>query len=161
MNNDSTNKKHPDVKISCISNVYTRMMHFKSKNIVEIGHKHFYDHSMLLATGSVSIKMYDPDLKEFLPEVKFTAPATIFIKKGMVHQIESLEDNTIAYCVHALRDETENIIDPSMFPVPSSLMETIEKYFHTTNKDLIPPILLKDEFSDKRIIREENIFDKF
>jgi hypothetical protein len=41
----------------------------------------------------------------------------IFIQAGKSHYIEALEDNTVAYCVHALRDkDTEEILDPSQIP---------------------------------------------
>ena len=42
----------------------------------------------------------------------------IYIHKDKVHELEALTDNTVAYCIHALRDKnTEDILDPSMIPV--------------------------------------------
>jgi len=42
----------------------------------------------------------------------------IYIKQGKSHFIEALEDNTIAFCVHALRDkDTADILDPSQVPL--------------------------------------------
>ena len=42
----------------------------------------------------------------------------IYIQKGKSHFIEALEDNTIAFCVHALRDkDTEDILDPDQIPL--------------------------------------------
>ena len=149
------------IGITCVSNVYTRMMHFQKKNIKELGHKHYYDHAMLLASGSLKVSVYDPDTKEFLPDVEYKAPTMIFIRKGLVHQLESLEENTVAFCVHALKDENEEIIDPGMIPVPSSLVETIKKYYDNTQKDLLPPAIVEDEHSFKRHIRVNNVFSKF
>ena len=35
-----------------------------------------------------------------------------------LHELKALEDNTIAFCVHALRDkETGDILDPSQVPL--------------------------------------------
>lgn len=151
----------PDIRISCISNVYTRMMHFKEKNTIELGHKHFYDHSMLLAKGSVLVRVYDQENDSFLPEVSFKAPATIFIRKGLIHQIESLEDDSVVYCIHALRDESKDIIDPSMLPVPTSLVDTIDKYYSETKKDLLPPAVSIDDLSGERHQQVNDVFGKF
>jgi hypothetical protein len=55
----------------------------------------------------------------------------IFIKAGKRHFIETLEDNTIAYCVHALRnkDSAESeILDPNQIPLgidPMSLAKAL------------------------------------
>jgi quercetin dioxygenase-like cupin family protein len=41
----------------------------------------------------------------------------IYIKAGKVHELVALEDETVAYCIHALRDKDNNeILDPSMVP---------------------------------------------
>jgi dTDP-4-dehydrorhamnose 3,5-epimerase-like enzyme len=55
-------------------------------------------------------------------ETEFTAPHMIYINKDKVHELQALSDNTIAYCIHALRDkETGDILDPSMVPKGSIL----------------------------------------
>ena len=37
--------------------------------------------------------------------------------KDKVHELEALTDETVAYCIHALRDkDTNEIFDPSMIP---------------------------------------------
>jgi hypothetical protein len=41
----------------------------------------------------------------------------IYIHKDKVHELEALSENTVAYCIHALRDkETGEILDPDMVP---------------------------------------------
>jgi hypothetical protein len=57
------------------------------------------------------------------PDTKITAASNlwlrqmIFIKAGKSHYIEALEDGTVAYCVHALRDkDTADILDPNQIP---------------------------------------------
>ena len=48
----------------------------------------------------------------------FKAPQMIYVQAGKSHFIEALEDGTVAYCVHALRDaNTEEIIDPDQIPL--------------------------------------------
>jgi len=41
----------------------------------------------------------------------------LYIHKDKVHELEALVDETVAYCIHALRNkETNEILDPSMIP---------------------------------------------
>jgi hypothetical protein len=42
----------------------------------------------------------------------------IYIQAGREHTITALEDETVAYCIHALRaaDGTGDILDPAMIP---------------------------------------------
>lgn len=100
-----------EVKIGCVSNLYSRMMHFHKKGDVEHTHKHSFDHMTLLAAGSVKCEV---DGKETV----FKAPHMIFIHKDKMHRFMALEDNTVAYCIHAMRigERIEDIVDPSMLP---------------------------------------------
>lgn len=100
----------PEINIGCVANLYSRMMHFKKAGDVEIGHTHQFDHLTLLAKGRLKVEV---DGKESI----FTAPHMIYIKADKVHELTALTDETVAYCIHALRDkETNDIIDPSMIP---------------------------------------------
>jgi quercetin dioxygenase-like cupin family protein len=48
---------------------------------------------------------------------EFTAPHMIYIHKDKRHELQALTDDTVAYCIHALRDkDTGDILDPSMVP---------------------------------------------
>jgi quercetin dioxygenase-like cupin family protein len=86
------------------------MMHFEKAGDIEVGHAHQFDHLTLLAKGKLKITVNGN-------VTNFTAPQMIYIHKDSVHELESLEDDTIAYCIHALRDKENNdILDPSMIP---------------------------------------------
>lgn len=101
----------PEVMIGCVANLWSKMMHFKKVGDIEYGHSHLFDHLTLLAKGKLKVTVEDV-------ATEFTAPHMIYIRKDKKHQLEALEDDTIAYCIHALRDkETMDIIDPSMVPV--------------------------------------------
>ena len=101
----------PENKFTCVSNLWLRQMVFKNKGDRNEQHTHNYDHITLLTTGSVKVTVDDVS-------TEFTAPQMIYIKQGKVHNIEALEDNTIAFCVHALRDkDTGDILDPSQIPL--------------------------------------------
>lgn len=106
----------PEIKIGCVANLYSRMMHFRKAGDVEVGHTHQFDHLTLLAKGKLKVTV-EGNVSEF------TAPHMIYIHKDKVHELEALTDGTVAYCIHALRDkETNEIIDPSMIPAGVSAM---------------------------------------
>jgi quercetin dioxygenase-like cupin family protein len=85
-------------------------MFFAKAGDANEGHVHNYDHTTLLAYGSVRVHVDDN-------ATDFKAPHMIFIKAGKSHYIEALEDGTVAYCVHALRDkDSEDILDPDQIP---------------------------------------------
>jgi quercetin dioxygenase-like cupin family protein len=86
------------------------MMRFEKAGDIEIGHTHQFDHLTLLAKGKLKVTV------EGVPSV-FTAPHMIYIHKDKIHELEALTDETVAYCIHALRDKDNNeILDPSMIP---------------------------------------------
>ena len=100
-----------DIKIGCVANLFSRMMHFKKAGDFEQGHAHEFDHLTLLATGSLKVIANDE-------ETIFKSPNMIYIHKDVHHELIALEDNTVAYCIHALRDGNgiDDILDPSMIP---------------------------------------------
>lgn len=85
-------------------------MHFKKAGDIEHGHTHQFDHLTLLASGSLRVTV-DGVVSDF------KAPHMIFIKKDKNHELVALEDETVAYCIHALHNkDTHDILDPSMVP---------------------------------------------
>jgi quercetin dioxygenase-like cupin family protein len=100
----------PNVKLGCVANLFSRMMHFVSAGDVELGHTHQFDHLTLLAVGSLRVTVEGKT-------TDFKAPHMIYIHKDKNHELVALEDNTVAYCIHALRDQDfGEILDPSMIP---------------------------------------------
>lgn len=69
------------------------------------GHSHHFDHVSLLAQGSVRVEL------EGYPPKEFHAPTFIVIKKEHKHKFTALVDNTLWYCVFALRDVDGNVTD--------------------------------------------------
>ena len=86
-------------------------MHFEKAGDIEHGHTHSFDHLTLLANGKLKIVV---DGKEST----FVAPQMIYIKAEKMHELTALEDNTVAYCIHAVSigENVDDIIDPSMIP---------------------------------------------
>jgi quercetin dioxygenase-like cupin family protein len=106
----------PEIKIGCVANLFSRMMHFKKAGDIELGHKHQFDHLTLLAKGKLKVTVEGV-------ATEFTAPHMIYIQKDKLHELKALTDETVAYCIHALRDkETNEILDPSMIPVGISAL---------------------------------------
>lgn len=103
----------PEVQISCVSNMYVRMMHFKRAGDVEHGHSHPFDHMTLLAEGELRVTV-DGHTRDF------TAPKMLFIAKDKEHELVALRDHTVAFCIHAIRDgeRVEDIIDPEGIVIP-------------------------------------------
>jgi quercetin dioxygenase-like cupin family protein len=102
---------NPAITIGCVSNLYSRMMVFNKTGDIENGHTHDHDHLTLLAHGSLQVTVNGA-------VTIFKAPHMIFIHKDKNHELLALEDNTVAFCIHAVRDgsRVEDIVDPSMIP---------------------------------------------
>lgn len=101
----------PHVQIGCVANLFSRQMHFKKAGDMEHGHTHPFDHLTLLAAGSLRVTVNGKT-------TDFHAPHMIFIKAEHRHELIALEDNTVAYCIHALRDGNgvDDILDPASIP---------------------------------------------
>ena len=101
----------PVSTISCVSNVFIRQMLFEKNGDADKGHAHVFDHQTLLARGSIKA-VVDGQTSYF------TAPQIIFIKAEILHEFTAMEDNTLCYCIHALRDGDDvcDIIDPAGVP---------------------------------------------
>ena len=112
----------PEIALSCVSSVYIRQMTFKKSGDVEIGHKHIFDHQTLVANGSVVVEV-DGNKQTF------KAPHIVFIKKDAIHELTALEDETVVYCIHALRDGEDvcDIIDPDSIPFGARETEIFPK----------------------------------
>ena len=110
----------PVVTLGLTNNVYVRQMNFEKSGDVEQGHTHNYDHLTLLGKGKLKVTANGN-------ETTFEAPQMIWIRADTEHLLEALEDNTVAYCIHTLRDEQGQIIDPNMVPAGIELRNTLAR----------------------------------
>lgn len=108
----------PACQIGCVANLFSKMMHFRKTGDKEYGHTHHFDHLTLLAKGRLQVTV---DGKA----TEFTAPQMIYIRADKMHDLVALTDDTVAYCIHALRSDNESgdIIDPSMLPLGVSALD--------------------------------------
>lgn len=105
------NDGRPDVSIGLVSNMFVRQMHFKNSGDCEQGHEHNFDHLTLLASGKLRVEVGDST-------TEYTAPCMVYIKKDVTHKLTALHENTVAYCIHGLRDKdkSDDILSPEMVP---------------------------------------------
>lgn len=96
--------------ITCVSNIFIKQMYFERAGDKEEGHAHLFDHVTLLASGKLKLTALGTSSE-------FTAPHHIFIKAGVIHELEALEDGTTVHCIHGIRGEKcEDIVDPASLP---------------------------------------------
>lgn len=90
-------------EIFTVDGVFIKQMELPISGIFVAQHSHTYDHVSMLATGSARVYANDEELGVF------KAPCAITIRAGVKHTIESLEPNTIIYCIHNLhgRDDVD------------------------------------------------------
>lgn len=82
------------VEIRMADDVFIKQMAIPKAGTYVPQHSHAYDHTSMLAVGSVRV-WEDEVLKG-----DFTAPTGLFIRAGTKHCFLSLEDNTVVYCIH-------------------------------------------------------------
>ena len=92
-------------ELGYFGNIWVRQNLLELKGDVHPGHKHHFDHVSLLVSGKVKVTV------DNYPPKEFTAPTFIIIKKEHGHTFEALEDNTLWYCVFALRDINGDVTD--------------------------------------------------
>jgi hypothetical protein len=91
-------------EIGYFGNIYVRQNRLAAGQTFG-GHKHHFDHVTLLAQGKVKISMDGMEPKEF------SAPTFIVIRAESRHKITALEDDTLYYCIFALRNIDGEVID--------------------------------------------------
>ena len=94
-------------------NIWSRIMAYKKEGDMYAGHKHYHDHITLIAKGAVLVLVEGYEPQEFI------APNWIIIPNDHEHQFIAIEDDTICYCIHAIRDndgEPNELYDTSNIP---------------------------------------------
>lgn len=101
----------PETKLSVVANTWIRQMRFRKAGDRNCGHAHSFPHQTLLAKGKFRVYVEDK-------VAEFTAPQVLYIEAGKEHMIQAVEDESIAFCIHALRkgDKIEDIMDPDDMP---------------------------------------------
>lgn len=93
-----------------LGNVFFRAMIFEKLGDTVAGHTHNYDHVTFLWRGSLKLRAWhasqekDGVVSGDVVERTYTAPSRILIKRDWCHELTSLEENTSADCIFAIRD---------------------------------------------------------
>jgi quercetin dioxygenase-like cupin family protein len=105
-------------------------MRFMKAGDTEQGHAHCFDHVTLLSAGSLRLNALGKS-------TDFKAPHHIFIKAGVVHELVALEDDTLAHCIHAMRDgeRVEDIVDPASVPTNYDMHEVDVNFYPLTEDE--------------------------
>jgi hypothetical protein len=90
-------------------------MHFQNVGDIEIGHAHDFDHGTLVSSGSVLVEILDNTTKEPISKKTIEAPNFVYIEKHKFHRITALADNTVCACIHALRTNDNELLEPDFF----------------------------------------------
>jgi hypothetical protein len=91
-------------KLGYFGNVFLREFKLGLKEY-NLGHTHEYDHVTLLAQGKVQVEIQGHE-----PKI-FEAPTYIVIDKNLRHRFLSLAENTVYYCIFALRNADGEVIE--------------------------------------------------
>lgn len=142
----------PKIKIFAVSNVYCRLMEFEKEGDTELGHSHLYDHATLLSKGALKVEMLDESGNTTSQKI-FKAPSFIFIAKDIKHKLIAIENDTIACCIHALRDIDEDIISSDTLvnetvfkEIDSAYIRNMTEFFKTKDIEIKSIIKNKYEF---------------
>lgn len=92
-------------ELGFFGNIWVRQNNLRKAGDGFPGHKHYFDHVSLLTRGSVEVEVEGHE-----PKV-FKAPTFIVIRKEHKHKFTALEDDTLFYCVFALRDVNGEVIE--------------------------------------------------
>lgn len=96
-------------------NVYVKQMDFDNANMTYCGHHHEYDHVTMVASGRVKVTFGAVPFAGIPEEVKEYSAVSMFVTRSFrLHTIESLEPNTTVCCIHALRTQDGEILEPDV-----------------------------------------------
>lgn len=84
----------PDVEFALADGVFIKQMFLAHADMWVPQHSHEYDHSSMLAAGSIRVWQDDKLIGDFV------APTPIHIPAGTKHTFLSLEPGTVVYCIH-------------------------------------------------------------
>ena len=89
-------------------NIFIRPNSLLPKGRIVEAHKHTFDHTTIVFTGSVHVKRTNED--NSITEEDFKAPSHFLVKAGLEHEITALEDDTTYWCVYSHRDAQGKVV---------------------------------------------------
>lgn len=89
-------------------NIFIRPNALLPKGHVVEAHKHKFDHTTIIFTGSIHVKK--TELDGSVVEKDFVAPSHFLVRAGVEHEITSLEDDTTYWCVYSHRNAQGEVV---------------------------------------------------
>ena len=86
------------IEIKMADGIFVKQMSVPLAGTIIPQHSHTYEHLSMLAYGSVRLWKDGVDMGEF------HAPRGITIAAGCKHTFKPLEDKTVIYCIHNIKD---------------------------------------------------------
>ncbi len=103
-----------EVQISMADDVFIKQISIPKAGTLVPQHSHHFDHTSLLAVGSLRIWQDGAWLGDF------RAPVPVHIRAGVQHQMQALEDGTVFYCVHnTARAGYVEVLEEGALPEPA------------------------------------------
>jgi len=96
--------------VNVYGNIWVREMIFPHKGDIKRGHRHQFDHLHFVAKGKVNIQIKDAN-DNIIGEEEHVAGDWIKVPKEVYHSVIALEDNSVGYCIQALRDEQGEVME--------------------------------------------------
>lgn len=90
-----------DTNLSITDDLFVKWYRIQKADSYVPQHAHEHDHVTVIASGSVDVWI------DGIYSGRQIAPASFVIKAGALHTFQTLEDNVVLLCVHALDGEGE------------------------------------------------------
>ncbi|MGH6740793.1 MAG: hypothetical protein ACREDY_17505 [Bradyrhizobium sp.] len=86
------------VEITTVDGIFIKQMVVRNAGTIIPQHSHVYSHASMLAKGSIFV------WKDGALDARYRSPCALVIKAGVKHTFQTLEDDTIIYCLHNLHN---------------------------------------------------------
>jgi hypothetical protein len=90
-----------EIEFKTVDGLFIKQIFIRNAGSFVPQHAHVWNHTSLLARGSIFC------WKDGKLDQRYIAPTTIYIMAGIKHLFQSLEDDTIIYCIHNLHGEEQ------------------------------------------------------
>lgn len=107
----------PNYAQAVVSNLFVKQILLPNIGDKEQTHSHNFDSIVTVASGSVKCTVVKPTGNTQPETTNFTAPHLIYIKADYLHGFEAMSSNTVLYAIHALRDNSGNVIPVESVPL--------------------------------------------
>ena len=110
----------PVVKIGLTKNVLVREILFQKSGDKEPTHNYAYDFNIITARGKIKVTRGHES-------GTINAPELTYVHAGVVDEIEAVEDDTLIFAIHILREEDGTYAMPDNVPLNEDVKIYLER----------------------------------